>query len=85
MGKNYYHQGTRVISRFGKFNDGKLLWRLPRIGHTVGQPFSMDGSLLALEIALGTSSWVAVRETHFGAEVAPQVVGVCCFSGNLSR
>ena len=57
-------------------DDGQLLWRLPYIGHVVGQPFSMDGNLVALEISQFTSSWVAVRETRYGAELAPQVVGV---------
>ncbi len=57
-------------------DDGQLLWRLPHIGHVVGQPFSMDGNLVALEISQFTSSWVAVRETRYGAELAPQVVGV---------
>jgi WD40 repeat protein len=56
-------------------SDGKLLWRLPHIGHIVGQPFSMDSSLVALEITQETSSWVAVRETRYGSELAPQVVG----------
>lgn len=56
-------------------DDGQLLWRLPHVGHIVGQPFSMDGSLVALEITQETSSWVAVRETRYGDELAPQVVG----------
>ena len=59
-------------------DDGGLLWRLPHIGHIVGQPFSMDGSLVAVEITQetsSTSSWVAVRDARFGDELAPQVVG----------
>jgi len=56
-------------------DDGGLLWRLPHIGHIVGQPFSMDGSLVAVEITQETSSWVAVRDARFGDELAPQVVG----------
>jgi WD40 repeat protein len=55
--------------------DGTLLWRLPNIGHIVGQPFSPDGSHVALEITQDKSSWVSVRETRFGAEVGTQVVG----------
>jgi WD40 repeat protein len=55
--------------------DGQLLWRLPHIGHIVGQPFSADGSLLAMEITQGTSSWVTVRETRYGGELGAQVVG----------
>jgi WD40 repeat protein len=56
--------------------DGKLLWRLPRIGHIVGQPFSADGSHVALEITQGTSAWTAVRNTRYGDEVGQKVVGV---------
>ena len=59
-----------------QIDNGQLLWRLPHIGHIVGQPFSPDGSLVALEITEFTSSWVAVRETRYGEELAPQVVGV---------
>jgi WD40 repeat protein len=59
--------------------DGQLLWRLPNIGHIVGQPFSPDGSLLALEIDTGDPSdilsWVAVRDARFGGEQGSQVVG----------
>ncbi len=59
--------------------DGQLLWRQPNIGHIVGQPFSPDGSFLALEIETGDPtdiiSWVAVRDARFGGEQGSQVVG----------
>jgi len=54
--------------------DGQLLWRLPHIGHVVGQPFSMDGSLLVLEITQETSSWATLRDARYGDELAPQIV-----------
>jgi WD40 repeat protein len=58
-----------------RVQDGQLLWRIPKAGHIIGQPFSMDGSLMAIEITQGASSWVAVRETEFGEKTGVQVVG----------
>lgn len=62
-----------------QFTDGQLLWRQPNIGHIVGQPFSPDGSFLALEIETGDPtdilSWVAVRDARFGGEQGSQVIG----------
>ena len=57
--------------------DGTLLWRLPHIGHSVGQPFSPDGSLIALETTADASnaSWVTVRNAQYGDELGEQVVG----------
>ncbi len=59
--------------------DGQLLWRLPGVGHIVGQPFSPDGSYLALEISTDDDSdvlsWVAVRDAYFGGEQGSQLVG----------
>jgi WD40 repeat protein len=74
-GEKLLSTGTESDIAVWQVDDGQLLWRLPHIGHIVGQPFSMDGSLVALEITLETSSWVAVRETRYGGELAPQVVG----------
>ena len=58
-----------------RVEDGKLLWRIPHIGHIVGQPFSPDGRLVALEISQDTSHWVVVRDSLYGDELAPRVVG----------
>jgi WD40 repeat protein len=54
--------------------DAQLLWRLPKVGHVVGQPFSQDGSLLVLEITQETSSWASLRDARYGDELAPQIV-----------
>ncbi|MFZ2098763.1 MAG: WD40 repeat domain-containing protein [Anaerolineales bacterium] len=55
--------------------NGQLLWRLPKVGHVVGQPFSMDGSCIAVEITKGSSSWVVVLESQYGERLGVQVVG----------
>jgi WD40 repeat protein len=75
-GEKLLSSGNNGVIAVWQVDNGQLLWRLPHIGHIIGQPFSLDGSLMALEITQETSSWVSVRETRYGDELAPQVVGV---------
>jgi WD40 repeat protein len=54
-----------------RVSDGKVLWRLQKAGHLVGQPFSADGTLLVIEMKHESSmdSVVYIRDTSEGREI----------------
>lgn len=73
-GEKLLSSGWSGVIAVWQVEDGQLLWRQRKIGHAVGQPFSMDGSLLVLEITQETSSWVSLRDARYGDELAPRIV-----------